>query len=281
MDHKPAKGISDAGKTWWNSRRHHRRINGSARYQVEARRDKSSRSKQLGFQKTQAKGLSIASKEATTMQEEFVHFLVIGWQAPNPLMGWRTWREVVPYLDPLFQAARKPNSIRMYQEDRESEDELRFGRLAWNEKSHQKWTHGSPMTGKESANWRFIGAEFWAPSPKKDAIDVDVDVFMNLTCLEPGNPDHHLTYDLGLHLLVSKQLPETVWKEAAPAAIRVIADKVRAIIVATREGTWLTPTGDGRWPEGPMEYVLSGIPRWVESSPSFTDFPPAAGWREL
>lgn len=66
--------------------------------------------------------------------------------------------------------------MRSTQISRESRKTVPFGRLGWDKKSHERWSHGSPSNGHLPNGWKFISTEAWSPSwntceKEKDAPD--------------------------------------------------------------------------------------------------------------
>lgn len=91
-------------------------------------------------------------------------YVLLGDAASRPLWHWSNWQQLVPKLDPLVQAARGKPALRSTQFISNQRSTVKFGRIGWDEKSHQKWTHGSPVSSPASTNWKFLSVELWAPS---------------------------------------------------------------------------------------------------------------------
>jgi hypothetical protein len=96
--------------------------------------------------------------------EPFVSIAIVG-RARPPLWHWETWRKLVLALDPLTSAVSAGISVRSTQGLKsDGFKDLKFGKLGWNEKSHQKWTHDSPETLDKSNDWTFCHGDVCAPS---------------------------------------------------------------------------------------------------------------------
>lgn len=79
--------------------------------------------------------------------------------------SWDTWGRIVPVLDPLVSVFGKTVAVRSTQTPgKDYRQDVRFGRMGWDDKSHQKWAHGSPLNHEASRAWRFYMTEIWAPS---------------------------------------------------------------------------------------------------------------------
>src|ERR1043166_485276 len=89
-------------------------------------------------------------------------YLFLGYPDAAPLWEWSVWKRVVPQLTPLMEMARGKPAARSHRY--EGRKIGKPGRLSWNDASHQKWTHGSPLTSSASRAWEFGSYELWAPS---------------------------------------------------------------------------------------------------------------------
>lgn len=88
-----------------------------------------------------------------------VYLVLTGAESARP---WSTdvWLPIAQALAPFTVSARGKAAVRCVQIDKHTRKSAKFGRLAWNEVSHRKWTHDAP----DAAPWTFIGSEAWAPS---------------------------------------------------------------------------------------------------------------------
>jgi hypothetical protein len=78
---------------------------------------------------------------------------------------WQNWLTVVDILDPFIKSLHDKVAVRSTQLDSTKKGKtVPYGRLAWDDRSHEKWTHGSPATKEVSPHWIFLGTEFWSPS---------------------------------------------------------------------------------------------------------------------
>jgi hypothetical protein len=162
--------------------------------------------------------------------------LVLGDPAAPALWRWEIWQPIAHHLDPVFRAARGPAGATSLQEDTPKHN-ISFGRLGWNEKSHQKWTHGSPATGERSSTWKFMSTEVWAPTRGACAREVKPpDVFLFLRN-EGYWDDDGLTFSPSVLLAIAADLPDAV-RDAADLAAGIIADGVRAKLRAFRRRPW-------------------------------------------
>lgn len=103
----------------------------------------------------------------------------LGKNAENPLWHWEIWSTIFPPLNELIERCQRGRvGIRCSQENL---GKYRPGRLVWSAASHQRWTHGSPVTNKIYRNWDFISMETWLPGPTQCLSDgLPPDVFLSL-----------------------------------------------------------------------------------------------------
>lgn len=90
--------------------------------------------------------------------------VILGDPAASALWNWTQWKQAVSLIDPILSATRGRPGVSSTQFN--GKNHVRFGTLGWNYKSHQKWTHNSPLSclAAESAKWNFLSTEVWAPS---------------------------------------------------------------------------------------------------------------------
>jgi hypothetical protein len=95
------------------------------------------------------------------LDDRFVSLAVVGRVRP-PLWYYETWQQVVSALEPLTAEITGDLSVRSTQGL--GKEDVKFGRLGWNDKSHRKWTHDSPETRGRSHAWGFAYGDALAPS---------------------------------------------------------------------------------------------------------------------
>jgi len=100
------------------------------------------------------------------MNPDYISFVVVGKSEEHQAWLWKTWSKMVPILDPIVTATKSKVSVRSVQGGDNNKD-VRFGRLGWDLKSHQKWSHGSVLSLSDSLIWEFCHTQIWAPSYTK------------------------------------------------------------------------------------------------------------------
>jgi hypothetical protein len=95
---------------------------------------------------------------------EYDAYVLLGDPAAQPLWYWSRWQRAMAHLDGVVRSARGPAALRSTQYLPNHGGTVKFGRIGWNERDQQKWTHGSPANETTSGKWTFMSAELWAPS---------------------------------------------------------------------------------------------------------------------
>ena len=80
------------------------------------------------------------------------------------LWKWRHWEPWAIALAPFMMSPRGKATVRCLQHSADPRKMIPFGKLYWDEKSHQRWSHSSPMSSDECAHWEFLSLEAWTPS---------------------------------------------------------------------------------------------------------------------
>jgi hypothetical protein len=95
---------------------------------------------------------------------EYDVYVIKGAQGCPDLWTWRHWEPWAKALNPFATSPRGKAAVRCLQYSADPRKMVSFGKLYWEEKSHQRWTHNSPTNGDDSTPWKFLSLEAWAPS---------------------------------------------------------------------------------------------------------------------
>ena len=71
-------------------------------------------------------------------------FCFLGDPKAKPLWQWKEWKKVLPSLDAVVAAARDRAAVRSNQYLPNQGGTVKLGRIGWNTKGQEKWTHGPP-----------------------------------------------------------------------------------------------------------------------------------------
>jgi hypothetical protein len=91
-------------------------------------------------------------------QREYEAHVILGHPLAPRIWHSDQWAEVFPLLDSLAKSARGTPVTRSLQFAAVGNKPVAFGRIAWNRKGHNKWTHSCETPH------RFLLVEVWAPS---------------------------------------------------------------------------------------------------------------------
>lgn len=108
------------------------------------------------------------------ISKNYISVVLVG-KATTPLWYWEKWSLIASSLNPIMHSLKTKIALRTTQDFGISK--YRLGTLAWDQKSHEKWTHFSPLTNQFSKNWQFMEGEIWSPSWtdfKKKQIEPDI-----------------------------------------------------------------------------------------------------------
>lgn len=97
-------------------------------------------------------------------EHEYEVYVLKGMEESADLWAWRQWELWATALTPFTLSPRGKATVRCLQYSADPKKMVLFGKLSWDEKSHQRWAHNSPANGEEWKRWQFLSMEAWAPS---------------------------------------------------------------------------------------------------------------------
>ena len=185
-----------------------------------------------------------------------------------PLWQWPQWNAVLPTLDPIIAAARAKAAVRSNQYLPNQQGTVKFGRIGWNVKGHEKWVHISPTNSPESSTWAFLSVEVWAPSWNVcQRENLAPDVFLGITneALSGGH-GRELSFNPVVIFAVFADLAEAI-PEQVQAAASQIATTTAAKLCGHQVRPWGISSGIG------FSYAIQdlGITGLFKPGPRHTD----------
>jgi hypothetical protein len=170
------------------------------------------------------------------MSEQYLSVVIVGTSVP-PIWHWEKWKLVAAELDPLMASLKDKIIVRTTQTD-ENGKQARFGRIDWNENSHKKWTHLSPVNSSASGKWLFMYGEIWSPSWHRCVKDFSApDLFISVeNPFIVGSPRPG-QYNQLFHLAVRFHLLKRC-KATHANAIQKIASLIGATDIVMRTSRW-------------------------------------------
>jgi hypothetical protein len=94
----------------------------------------------------------------------------------QPIWNHEKWLSITEPFNQIIASCRGNTSVRSQQLEANRKKQVRFGRIGWNEKSHQKWCH------RDAEEKIFIDTQIWTPSRgrcEKENIPPDFFMAMN------------------------------------------------------------------------------------------------------
>lgn len=170
-------------------------------------------------------------------------YLVLGKSSPLHAYDWAVWEDIARMLDPIIAATRGKVGVRSIQTYGATYRQVPFGRLSWDEKSHMRWTHGSPLSEGKADQWSFFATEVWAPHWRVcEREDCAPDVFMAVQAEDDpeGQP-----FDQELLIAVHEGMPRDVLEHDVPSAVGRISEVIHGVLTATTTAQWGQPTSGG------------------------------------
>lgn len=157
---------------------------------------------------------------------------------------WHVWQQVAVLLNPVVASVFGTPSTysRQLKSEGPRPSSISFGRMTWNERSHQRWTHGSPLTSGYSDTREFLDTQIWVPGRNEcDRERKRPNLYIQI--LNGGIAESEvLRFGAVVVLAVACDLPETV-KYRADHAMGDIAIRLRAKLRAFKIRQWSRPFG--------------------------------------
>ncbi len=203
------------------------------------------------------------TRELPTMEfheREYDLYAVLGDPETGPLWRWSEWSEATRILTPIVQTARGKPAVRTTQLTGNHRRQIPFGRLGWDENSHQKWTHSSPRSGSASSAWWFLSLEVWVPSWTTCAREKTApDVFLNVVNeASDAGAVRELAFNPVLILASSVELASETRTAARTAASELTA-LMNAKLAVMKRRPWGRPFGGGGFTEAIQDLAVAGL----------------------
>jgi hypothetical protein len=173
---------------------------------------------------------------------EYRLHVILGDPALPPLWEWERWSKFQSCLIPLLSLSSGQPAVEIAQFEVKGTKRvpLKFGKLGWKESDHRKWTHESPESGSNSAQWKFLGAQVWAPSRAQ--------------CTKSGRPpevylafkneafsrDESVRFNPSILLAVASDVSSS-HEDVVKRTLRALAEYTRPILAAVKVRPWGLP----------------------------------------
>jgi hypothetical protein len=189
---------------------------------------------------------------------EYNLYVVLGALNSPEMWQWENWEKTTEELDPLVFLGREKIAIRTTQFIRGSKKSVSFGRILWNKKSHQKWTHASPTTIETSKTWSFLRMEMWSPTwaiGARENSPPDIFFAFRNEAFWPGKTS--LKFNQTIIFAVSGSLDDASLSIAHKWVLQLSA-KLKSPLAAYQSRTWGKAFGNGGGFSDSIQDMLNG-----------------------
>jgi hypothetical protein len=178
--------------------------------------------------------------------KEYDVYVVLGAPGVTP-WHWRAWTGIEPLLSrfvcsdrgkPLLRSTQTSGTGRQYRE-------VAFGRMGWEAKAHERWTHDSPSADRMANPRTFLSTEVWAPSWNVCVKSNEPpDFYLHLIAASPGREaDVASQFDSILVVALQASAPDVVQTELR-TAMASVATLLRSPIAVTKRRAWGVASGE-------------------------------------
>ena len=165
-------------------------------------------------------------------------YVILGATDSPELWQWKNWQSIADGLNPFISLSKGKAAVRTTQFSNTDKKHISFGQIGWNEKGHQKWTHGSPITGKESDSWYFMGMELWSPDWNVSVrAKLAPDVFFALNNQISSHRKTPIKFNQIIIFAVSVDAGETI-RANARKWVQELSLKLNSPLTAYQERAW-------------------------------------------
>jgi hypothetical protein len=161
---------------------------------------------------------------------------------PQP-WTWESWQPWAAALAPFSASPRGQPGVRCTVWCDRDRKHVPFGTLGWDDKSHQRWTFGSPVTREASDQWKFIHTEAWAPRwTVCEREHLAPDFFFSLRNPAMGSEYGKPPYPFVVCALAAAGDER---RDALAQALHPLAKALPAALFATKRRPWGIASGGG------------------------------------
>jgi hypothetical protein len=186
---------------------------------------------------------------------------------------WNIWLQVATELDPLVSSvdASPATYSRQFKRVGKRLQDVPFGRMAWSEKVHERWTHDSPRTRGISNEWEFCDTQLWIPGRAVCQRErVRPDVYFQMLNGGLGSSTQDLKFGSVVALGIANDLSEPT-KSRARNCMSNIGDLLDARLRIFKSRPWSLPFGPY------VKDSLNDLDTWLfRTGPRHTDEPTLA-----
>ncbi len=175
---------------------------------------------------------------------------------PSP-WHWQQWSRAAAILEPFAISSRGKASLRSTQILEQTRKVVRFGKLNWDDLSHQRWSHGSPLNADESPHWRFLSMEAWAPSWTLCEQEPP-DFFLSLTKGHFDGVNRHQSSG-GVFIAAMSSNEPIARRKAFRSAVILTARELSSPLTVWKERRWARPVGTLAFRDAVNDFAIAGL----------------------
>ncbi|MES2206808.1 MAG: hypothetical protein V4525_08435 [Pseudomonadota bacterium] len=192
-------------------------------------------------------------------EKEYLVYVVLSGPYTKKPWSWPLWQEIQKLLEPFALISRGKAAIRSTQVLGNNGKKISFGKIGWDEKSHAKWTHDSPVTETSSKNWCFLNVEAWAPSWTVCAKENSApDFYLSVNNEHPyGESDKSQFGAIVIVALATSTGSERLMQFTA--AVTKIAAKLNSPLVVYKHRNWGTSIGSSGFTNALNDLGVTGL----------------------
>lgn len=191
--------------------------------------------------------------------KEYDAYVILSGPRTIPPWSWEKWSAISTFLEPFTITARGKISLRTTQISKDSRKKIPFGKLGWDDESHSRWTHGSPITLETSRGWLFLSAEAWAPSWTLCEKNGEApDFFISLRNAPMGDESNASQFGAVLILALSGSEVENRRSDFR-MAVSSVAKSVASPLIVWKRRTWGRPFGAAGFTDALNDLAVTGL----------------------
>lgn len=167
----------------------------------------------------------------------------------QPIWNHNKWLSITEPFNQIITSCRGNTSVRSQQLEANRKNQVKFGRIGWNEKSHQKWCH------HDADDKIFIDTQVWAPpSGQCEKENTPPDFFMAMNNRAHSN-DTELTFG---SVIILALRAEAFRKEQSLAA--TICNVTRPILWGYCQRPWgIRLKNSGAYTNSIQDMAVTGL----------------------
>jgi hypothetical protein len=178
-------------------------------------------------------------------ERKYRAYTILGKPSSGTPWAWAEWQTVAKMLQPVVDGCRAKPLLRSGQAEAGTKKWVKFGKLAWSDKHHEKWAHCSPITAVTSQQWNFFFTELAAPSLQASLRDGrPPDFFFTLTNEAFLRSERSVAFNPRFFFALASDMDDSM-HQGLERAVRALAQRYEAVLAASIDRPWGKPFAGG------------------------------------